>query len=291
MPSLTATVFQTVLGALSSRHNATNEAQLLAAARPADDAEPSRMGKEVIVEAREVEGRRVFTVRPRDRPVRRHILYLHGGGYVNGPAFLHWWFIERLVKTFDARCIVPRYPLAPASQCDASIAFVAAIYRDLVAEVGAENLVVMGDSAGGGLALALLQNAGVRPAGLLLNAPWLDAGVSDPSQPEIERNDWLLNRFVLRTWGKWWAGSRGLDDPMVSPLFGDLSVLPRTLVFGGSRDILVADGRRLAKAAPDKVEYVEEPGLMHVYPLLPFFPETRRAWRKIRAFMDGVGRS
>ncbi len=286
MPSLTAAVFQSVLGAIASRQNPANEEQLLAAARPDDDAEPSRMGKGVTVEASVIEGRRVFTVRPRHRPVRRHILYLHGGGYVNGPAFLHWWFIERLAKTFDARCVVPRYPLAPASQCDASIAFVASLYRDLIVEMGAENIVVMGDSAGGGLALSLLQNTGIRPAGLLLNAPWLDAGVSDPSQPDIERRDWLLSRFILRTWGQAWAGARALDDPVVSPLFGDLSILPRTLVFGGSKDILVADGRRLAKAAPDKVEYVEEPGLMHVYPLLPFFPETRRAWERIRAFMD-----
>jgi acetyl esterase/lipase len=287
MPSLTATVIQSVLGAALSRRRPPDEQRLLAEARPADDAQPPRLGNQVAVEMQRTGGRNVFIVRPSARPVRKHILYLHGGGYVNGPAGLHWQFIARLAKTFDARCTVPRYPLAPAARCDESIAFVAALYRDLVAEVGAENLVVMGDSAGGGLALSLLQHTGVTPGGLILNAPWLDAGVSDPSQPEIERHDWLLNRFTLRTWGQWWAGGRDLSDPVVSPLFGDLSVLPRTLVLCGSGDILVADARRLKAGAPDKVEYIEERGLMHVYPLLSLFPETRRAWGAIGRFVDG----
>jgi acetyl esterase/lipase len=226
-------------------------------------------------------------VRPRgDAPVRGQILYLHGGGYVNPPAFLHWWFIARLVKTLGVACTVPRYPLGPEHTCDAGIAFVSEVYRQLVSEHGAERLIVMGDSAGGGLALAMLQQAKAMPAGLILNAPWLDASVSDPSQIEIERREWLLNRITLRTWGKWWGGSRDLQDPMVSPLFGDLSGLPATLLFAGSADILVADARRLAAAAPGTVRYIEEEGLMHVYPLMPFFPETRRAWIEIKAFVN-----
>jgi len=77
-------------------------------------------------------------------------------------------------------------------------------------------------------------------------------------------------------------------DPMVSPLFGDLSALPPTLLLCGSADILVADARRLAAAAPDKIRYIEEVGLMHVYPLMPFFPEARRAWLEIERFVDRV---
>jgi len=192
------------------------------------------------------------------------------------------------VKTLNVACTVPRYPLAPEHTCEAGIACAVEAYEQLVGEYGAKSLLVMGDSAGGCLALATLQQTPVAPAGLMLNSPWLDAGVSDPSQPEIERKDWLLNRFTLRTWGQWWAGSRDLSDPLVSPLFGDLSNLPPTLMFGGSADILVADSRRLAAAAPGKVRYIEEEGLMHVYPLIPFFPETGRAWTEIERFVDGV---
>jgi len=289
LPSLTARAFQSLMGAVFSGRLAQDEASLQKARRSVAGDPPASLYKQCTVEVREAGQQRIFTVRPRgDGPVRGQILYLHGGGYVNGPAFLHWWFIARLVKTFGVACSVPLYPLAPEHTCDEGIAFACEVYRRLLSEHGADDLLVMGDSAGGGLALAVLQQGAAMPAGLILAAPWLDASVSDPSQPELELHDWILNRFTLRTWGKWWAGSRDLQDPMVSPLFGDLSQLPQTLLLCGSADILVADARRLAAAAPRKIRYIEEEGLMHVYPLLPFFPETRRAWLEIGRFVDGV---
>jgi acetyl esterase/lipase len=277
---------------LSGRLARTDEAALRKALagsrRPGAGDPPASLFRRFAVEVRETSGHRIYTVRPSaSGPGRGQILYLHGGGYVNPPAFLHWWFIARLVNTLGVVCTVPRYPLAPEHTCDLGVSFASEAYRRLVEEHGAENLLVMGDSAGGGLALAMLQQGGTPPAGLILNSPWLDASVSDPSQVEIERHEWLLNRLTLRTWGRWWAGSRDLRDPMVSPLFGDLTMIPQTLLLAGSADILVADARRLADAAPDRIKYIEAEGLMHVYPLFPFFPETRRAWNEIRAFADG----
>ena len=293
MASLTARVFQAAMGAAFAGRMAQDEATLRAGLaqgrRPGAGDPPASLFRKCAVETGQVDGHKVYTVRPRgDRPVRGQVLYLHGGGYVNPPAFLHWWFIAKLVNTQGVTCTVPRYPLAPEHLCEEAIAFAGKVCDSLIVEHGAGRLVVMGDSAGGGLALATVQQAKIAPAGLILDAPWLDAGVSDPRQIEIERREFLLNRFTLRTWGRWWAGSRDLTDPLVSPLFGDLSRLPPTLVFCGSADILVADARRLAAAAPAKVRYVEEDGLMHVYPLLPFLPEARRAWVEIGRFMDGV---
>ena len=293
MPSLTARTVQSLMRAAFSRALPHDEATLRKALqqgrRRTTGDPPASLSKQCAVEVRSDGEHRVFSVRPLgDAPVRSQMLYLPGGGYVNPPAFLHWWFIARLVKTLDLACTVPLYPLAPEHQCDEGIAFALEAYRRLVSEHGAQNLLVMGDSAGGGLALAMLQHAETMPAGLILNAPWLDAGVSDPAQVEIERNEWLLNSFTLRTWGRWWAGPKDLRDPMVSPLFGDLSRLPPTLLLCGSADILVADARRLAALAPGKVRYVEEAGLMHVYPLMPFFPETKRAWLEIGTFVGAV---
>jgi epsilon-lactone hydrolase len=291
LASLTAQAFQSLMRVATAgrlpRDEETLRKGLESGRRPGAGDPPASLFKQCAVDIRQEGGQRIFTVRPRgDGPVRGQLLYLHGGGYVNPPAFLHWWFIARLVKTLGLACTVPRYPLAPEHHCDAGIAFAGEVYRQLVSDHGAEKVLVMGDSAGGGLALAMLQQAKTAPAGLILNAPWLDAGVSDPSQIEIERRDWLLNRFTLRTWGAWWGGSRDLQDPMVSPLFGDLSEIPPTLMFCGSADILVADARRLAVAAPGKVRYIEEDGLMHVYPLIPFLPEARRAWTEITQFVD-----
>jgi len=281
------------MGALFAGRLPSDEAALrkalAAGRRPGSGDPPAGLFKRFTVTAQGEDGHRVYSVRPKGPgPVQGHLIYLHGGGYVNPPSFLHWWFIAKLVQTLGVACTVPRYPLAPEHTVDEGVAFVGQIYRQLISDHGPQNIVVMGDSAGGGLALAMLQQARTAPAGLMLNAPWLDASVCDPSQVEIERQDWLLNRFTLRTWGQWWAGPRALEDPMVSPLFGDLSRLPPTLMFAGSADILVADARRLAAAVPDRVRYIEEEGLMHVYPLLSFIPETRRAWREIERFAEGV---
>ncbi|HEY5007392.1 MAG TPA: alpha/beta hydrolase fold domain-containing protein, partial [Caulobacteraceae bacterium] len=235
MASLTARTIQTLLRTAFGGQMAHDEARLRAGVatsrrRGAGDPPPS-LGKRFSVTIRATGEHRTFTVRPRDDgPVRGQILYLPGGGYVNPPAFLHWWFIARLVRTLGVACTVPLYPLAPEHQCETGIAFAVDAYRRLAGEHGADSVVVMGDSAGGGLALATVQQVEISPAGLILNAPWLDAGVSDPSQVEIERGEFLLNRFTLRTWGKWWAGDRDLTDPLVSPLFGDLSKLPPTLM-------------------------------------------------------------
>jgi epsilon-lactone hydrolase len=289
LASFTARAFQSAMGAVFSGQLPHDEAALRKGQTKASGKPPASLYKQCAVEVREVDGHQIFTVRPRGGgPVRGQVLYLHGGGYVNPPAFLHWWFIARLVKTLGVACTVPLYPRAPEHKCKVGIAFASEVYRQLVSEHGAQKLLVMGDSAGGGLALAMLQQTETAPVGLILNAPWLDASVSDPVQVELERRDWLLNRFTLRTWGQWWAGSRDLQDPLVSPLFGDLTRLPPTLMFCGSADILVADARRLSAAAPDKIRYVEEDGLMHVYPFMPFFPETRRAWLEIGRFVDGV---
>jgi acetyl esterase/lipase len=293
MTSLTAWAVQSLMRATFSGRMAQDEATLenaLQQARRGSSGDPpASLSRRCTVAIESVDGHRIFTVGPRGGgPVRGQILYLPGGGYVNPPSFLHWWFIARLAKTLGVVCTVPLYPLAPEHQCGEGIAFAGGAYRRLEREHGQDRVLVMGDSAGGGLALAMLQQTGATPAGLMLDAPWLDASVSDPSQVEIERHEWLLNCLTLRTWGTWWAGSGDLGDPRVSPLFGDLSQLPPTLLLCGSADILVADARRLAAAAPGKVTYIEEPGLMHVYPLMPIFPETKRAWREIASFVDTV---
>ena len=294
MPSHIATATQSLAGLLFAGRLPKDEAAMrkaLAQGRRRTNGDPpASLYNQCFVEVRQVGEHKVFTVGPREGgPVRGQVFYLPGGGYVNPPAGLHWMFVAKLVKTLNVVCTIPVYPLAPEHLCDEGIAFAATAYRRLESEQGSQKLLVMGDSAGGGLALAMLQQTRAAPAGLVLDAPWLDAAACDPSQAEIERRDWLLNRFALRTWGRWWAGpERDLKDPMVSPLFGDLGGLPPTLLLCGSADILVADSRRLAAAAPDKVRYIEEEGMMHVYPMVPFFPEARRAWREIERFADQV---
>jgi epsilon-lactone hydrolase len=248
-------------------------------------------------------GYEVFTVAPRSgrRGVDHaagDIMYIHGGAYVEGIFRWHWYFIGWMVERLGMTFTVPLYPLAPQHDCAAASAVVLGVYRDLLAHDEGSRLVVMGDSAGGGLAMSLVMQAiaaGLaKPAALVLVSPWLDVTMTDPAQIELEKVDPLLVRAGPKAAGRWYAGAMSTTDPRVSPLYGEITGLPPILMFCGTHDILLADARRLAARAAAEgadVEYHEEPGLMHVYPLL-FFPESRKAQDRIVQFVRGaVGKS
>jgi epsilon-lactone hydrolase len=239
-------------------------------------------------------GYEVYSVAPRSGRSPGRVLYIHGGAYVEGIFSWHWYFIERMVERLGMTFTVPLYPLAPEHDCAAASAAVLGVYRDLLAHCDPSQLVVMGDSAGGGLAMSLIMQAIAArlagPAALVLLSPWLDVTMTDPAQQEIEKVDPLLVRAGPKAAGRWYAGAMSTADPRVSPLYGDIAGLPPILMFCGTHDVLVTDARRLAaRAAAEgiEVEYREEPGLMHVYPLL-FFPESRKARDRIFHFVRGA---
>lgn len=238
-------------------------------------------------------GHDVYTIAPRSNQFGGNIVYIHGGAYVESIHRWHWRFIGRMVNELGLTFTVPLYPLAPEHDCAVVSGFIFSIYRDLITR-SSNPLVVMGDSAGGGLAMSLTMQAiaaGVpKPAGLVLLSPWLDVSMSDPIQQEIEKSDPLLMSSGLKAAGRWYAGVMTLDDSRVSPIHGPLAGLPPTLIFCGSRDILVADARHLVKRAAAEgisIEYHEEKDLMHVYPLMPF-PESRRAQDRIVRFVREI---
>lgn len=132
---------------------------------------------------------------------------------------------------------------------------------------------------------------GARIVGLTLVAPWLDIALTNPEIPALERRDPWLSAAGLLVCGRAWSGGLPPDDPRVSPLFGDLTVLPPIDLYVGDRDIAVADCRLLRDRAP-AVTLHEEPGAVHDYPLLPLAPESRAARATllagIRAAFDRV---
>jgi epsilon-lactone hydrolase len=260
---------------------------------------PWWMRRRFDVSLRLYRGREVFTVGPKRERGRRddqpaqvgHVLYLHGGAFVEGIFFWHWYFIARMVERLGIAFTVPLYPLAPEHDAATIGAFMLDLYRELLADRPGP-WVVMGDSAGGGLAVALTQQAiaaGLaKPAALVLLSPWLDLTMTDPAQEALAKVDPLLSRAGPEAAARWYAGAWPTTDPRVSPMFGDIATLPRTLLFCGTHDILVADARRftaLANAAGVPVEYHEEDGLLHAYPLL-FFPESRKARDRIVHFVN-----
>jgi monoterpene epsilon-lactone hydrolase len=152
-------------------------------------------------------------------------------------------------------------------------------------------VIVMGDSAGGGMALSLAQQlrdaARPLPTRLILISPGLDMTFSDPRQPVIAVQDKMLDIPGLLVAGRWYAGGLSSADPKISPLFGSLASLPPIAVFTGTHDLLNPDARRLqAKAAQDGalLSFHEYEGMFHVWPLAPI-PEARQAINEMKMLM------
>ena len=197
-------------------------------------------------------------------------------------------YAARLATALDAQVVMPDYPLAPEHTWrDSHEDVVRVIQR---AAETSDRVVVVGDSAGGGIALAaaltVRDRGGPQPSHLLLHAPWVDLTTSTPETAVVTLEDPWLFIGKMYAYASWWAGSEeDLGRPEVSPALADLSGLPRALMFSGTRDTLMPGCRLLARRAAEAgwdLTYVEQPGLLHVYPILPFIPEAKQAWRTTR---------
>lgn len=224
-------------------------------------------------------------------PKDRVILYLHGGAYVLQPNLLHWRFLDRLTQEAGMPIAVAIYPKAPAHQFAQAYAFVQAVYTDLFAQ-GYADVILMGDSAGGGLALGFAEWAKAQalpaPEKLVLLSPWLDLTMTNPEVPAYESVDPMLSASDLIEMGKAWAGDTDTRDYRLSPINGDLEGLPPTMLLVGTHEIFLPDARRfkaLAEADGVILNYQEYPGMNHVFPVYPI-PEAAEAMQSIVAFIE-----
>ena len=233
-------------------------------------------------------GMRVFRARKKGAPATAlKLLYLHGGAYVLDLQEIQWNIVAGLLDRVDAEVLIPIYPLGPEASWKETTAAVRAHFLTLVQDCGADNIIVCGDSAGGGLALLLAQamrDDGLPgPKGLVLFSPALDLSGSGPDQPALERRDPALSLRMLARIGPMWLKGLSPEDPRVSPLFADQDNLPPTILFTGDREILHSDALRL-KARNPGIIHRGYPEMMHVFPVSPL-REARQALDEAAAFI------
>ena len=213
-----------------------------------------------------VDGFSLYRISP-DSPSQT-VVYLHGGGYVQPIAKQHWDLITFLSRKTNSEFVVPCYGLSPEFNVDDALSFL----QKVQSKIDFQNKVIlMGDSAGGGLSLALAQTSWNQISTLILISPWVSSEFGYQSVPYERRDPWL-NANSLRYIATIWSGQADYRRKEVSPILGRMSGLPPTVIFAGDYELFYPDLILLADRMMEsgvKVTLIKQRGALHVYPLIP----------------------
>ncbi len=220
----------------------------------------------------------------------RVILYFHGGGYVMGSRVSHRPAVANFVAGSGLAALVFDYRLAPEHPFPAALEDALAAYSWLLARETSDDIVFLGDSAGGGLALATLlalRDRGMPlPAAAAVMSPWTDLTCTGET---YRRPDPLAPAGSWHVFAHHYCAGQDPRNPMISPLYGDQRGLPPLLIHVGERESMLSDSTRLAEKAREagvRVRLHVGRGMVHCYPVFsPKFPEARKAMDDICEFL------
>lgn len=241
-------------------------------------------------------------LRPEGVVTGRAVLQLHGGGYIGPMKNIYRKFAVRYSRlSFGGDVLTPDYRVAPEHPYPAALEDAVSAYEWLLKEkkYRPSDIVVAGDSAGGGLALGLClylrDHRLPLPAGLILMSPWADLTCSGESYDEnYERDPLFGNSRESMLYHSTYIGDANPQNPYISPVFGDFKGLPPMLFQVGSYEMLLSDTLRAAenakKAAVKRRVSVYE-GMFHVFQMsMDLIPESREAWEEAGRFLEIIFR-
>lgn len=216
--------------------------------------------------------------KPRNGVISGAILYLHGGGYGICSWKTHHSLIAQLCKLTGCYVLAPDYRLAPEHPFPAALNDAHEAYMYLSTLYLPEQIAIGGDSAGGGLTMATLLNLKQRketlPACAFAFSPWLDLSLSSDTIESLKDKDPIIDKGAVAVWAKRYLADNPSDNPLASPLFGNLEGLPPLLIHVGSNEILLGENRLFvdkAKQAQVQIEFKEFEGMVHVFQFLHGF--------------------
>ena len=232
---------------------------------------------------------------PDDCNKSKTILYLHGGGYVMGSYNTHRALIARIARAAGCKALAINYRKAPEYAYPLAIDDALNTYKQMLSE-GHENIFIMGDSAGGGLTLALLQlikkNKLPKAAGVVLLSPWTDLTLTGDSIQRKKDKDPLITQNLLEIYAKRYCADADPTHPLISPLFADVKGFPPTLIQVGENEVLFDDSIRMAQKmnkANVKVILETYENMMHVWQIFGgIVPEANKAIDRIGEFVRSI---
>jgi acetyl esterase/lipase len=221
------------------------------------------------------------------------ILYFHGGAYFAGSITTHRDFAAHLVKATGFRVLLVDYRLAPEHPFPAAVEDAYAVYHWLLNQgFTSTKIIITGDSAGGGLTLAALlklRDVGdPLPAGAVCISPWTDLAMTGESMMRNANIELMCKPDFMKESACWYAAGYDAKNPLISPLYADLTGLPPAMVHVGADETLLDDSVRLAERAREAswpVDLHVWPGMFHIFPLVSYIPEAKRSLMMISDFV------
>lgn len=266
---------------------------------------PEKFNPEVDVLIRRSAASRIITIcaSAREKRTNSHVIFLHGGGYAMQALPFHRRFAEQLALQTGSYVSLLDFPLPPEVHCIETLSSVMRMYTTLSLLYQHHRIILMGDSAGGGLALALRQQlnntASNNPAGkdegdalpdrMVLYSPWLDISLSNLDSCSYHaKREALLPLSDLRKSGKRYAGGLCLQDPRCSPLFGSVDELGKMQIFISEDELFYPDCMRFyeqaSQAKGTEIELICEKRRLHCWPLLGPAFEQENNFRQMANF-------
>lgn len=221
------------------------------------------------------------------------VIYMHGGGYVDEMLVFHWLMLDKITSGSKSTFIIPEYPLAPYYDFKDCYKKMSEFYKKVLEYYKDKKIILMGDSAGGGLCVGLsmyfAKHKLRQPDKLILLSPWIDLVMDNPEIDNYIKDDPMLKYDDLKVDAKFWANGTSLRDYRLSPIYGDVTCLKDVTIFVGTHEFFYPDIVKFAKKLEENGVknklYVGE-GLNHVFPVFPI-PEAKEAIKRITRIIDG----
>jgi acetyl esterase/lipase len=250
--------------------------------------------KDVEIENINVDGIAAAWIRPSGADKAKVLLHIHGGGYVTGSIASYLRMCILMAQTLKINVLLPAYRLAPEYPFPAAVDDTLKIYRWLLSQgYQSKNILISGDSAGGGLCvatvIALRDQGESLPAAVICLSPWADLTMQGQSHVTKSKSESMLNAETLREWALAYTNKENLGNPLVSPIFADFHDFPPLLIQVSGDEVLLDDAIALAekaKSAGVNVSLKIWDGMWHVWQIVgDAIPESKMAFEEVDQFV------
>lgn len=242
----------------------------------------------ITVEKMKIDGMRYYVLNRKN--CKKTIFYYHGGAYISRPVIMHWRFVESVLLKTDVCVVFPIYPRLPKHTCDDCLNSCVKLYNNFLKNNNVKEVIFMGDSAGGGLALTMTQqvkNKTEKRIKTIMLSPWVDTITNNKESDEIQKTDKMLSKKGLHWLGEMWSNNDE-KNVIANPIWGDLKKGDLTLIIG-TNDLLYPDAKVLVERAELQdvnINYHVYKGMCHCFILMPT-PEANNA---LKIVLDEINR-